>query len=717
MYSSLLIVCLFLCVSICYLTSVSTQECGREGDERVTTLGKYSDLIQVCFNNNGSLEWTFVCFGSGWDENSTNVFCRRIGYIQSNGDGGKTNERIRGNLKLDISSCTGKEHSLLNCEFTTTRRPCEYVTQISTCVECSNDTQCYPGNCSTSEGSRICICETACVNGGLCFQGVCVCPPDYTGATCESYQPVSNTQNGSLVTGASVGTVLSVLFVTVSLFSIIFIMFKCTKCKKKQTSNTIRSVSRSSHQYGTLSNDPRVHTNRTVPLLAEDSFDSYRQAATASSPRYEQVARPKIEYTGSFDSIGPQASARVGIFSIPPTPGPIQTTRDTTERRSQADIPHKQTNTPSRTVLSESPQDDDLYASVITGYVQINRYNSISRRLASGIYESVEFSASGKIYVEPPRDIKSLRYCNPSFEIDKKNLIMEGQISHGQFGIVYRANHTTNQGSVKVAVKTLKDSTNQEVELGFRREALILGQFHHPNVLKLIGVVSGSPYMIVTELLKSELRELLIKLKEAELDRFLLPPLLLQFCHNIADGMTYLAEMQFVHRDLATRNVLVAKDLTCRIADFGMSRQINVDDGCYNSKGGYIPLRWSAPEAIFFKTYSEKSDVWSFGMTMYEIWSLGERPWPNSSNEEILNSLSIDSKLPPPTGCNIDVYKTMIKTWHKDKAKRPAFSEVLKMIVEIKLPPPAPKTDPALIIGNDPKLSVDLYKSLQMSCD
>ena len=703
MFSFVLYMCLFLFVSTCYLTSVYTQKCGREGNERVTGLGEYSDIIQVCFNNNGSLEWTFVCFSGGWSENATNVFCRRIGFLEANGEGGKTNKKIRGeHIKLTIISCTGKEQSLLNCGFAITNITCKYVTQINSCVECSNDSQCYPGKCSTSEDSRTCLCETECVNDGYCFQGMCICPHDYTGASCESYQPVSIQ---SIVITTSVGTCscLTVLLVIVSLLSTVLIIMKCTKCKNKQASNSMRSVSRSSRQYGTLRSDPNVHTDRTTPLLVEDSFDT-----TRSNPRYEEVDRAKIEYTGSFDSIGPHASERISVFSILSPTRPIKATHTTVDLTS-----HKQTSSRSRPVRSENPQDEDLYASLITGNVQTNRYDSISRWMASGIYEPVEFSASGKIYVEPPRDTKSLRYCNPSFEVDKRNLFLENQISHGQFGVVHRAQYKTPQGNVKVAVKTLKDSTNQSVEMGFMREALILGQFHHPNVLKLIGVVSSSPYMIVTELLKSELRALLMKLKEAELDRCLLPPLLLQFCHNIADGMTYLAEMQFVHRDLAARNVLVAKDLTCRIADFGMSRQLNVDDGCYNSKGGFIPLRWTAPEAIFFKTYSEKSDVWSFGMTMYEIWSLGERPWPDSSHEDILNYLSIDSKLPPPTGCNRDVYKIMIKTWHKDKAKRLQFSEVLRMIVEINLPPPTSQTDPVLIIGNDPKLSVNMYKSLQ----
>ena len=692
---------------------MSTQAlCTREGDERVTDLKEYSDLIQVCYNNNGSLEWTFVCFSGGWSENATNVFCRRIGYLKSNGHGEKTNRTIKDELpKLIINSCTGQEHSLLKCDFAITSMQCKYVTQSDACIECSNDSQCYPGNCSAYAGSNTCICQTECVNGGYCFQGACICPHDYSVSTCELYQIVNSQPT---VVAISVGTVLSVLLVITSFLSITLIIVKCTQCRKEQTPDTIRSISQSSHQYGTLRSDPQANTDREVPLQTEDSFDVDK---TRSNHKYEQVSRTKIEYTGSFDSIAPNAPARGGIFSIPPTSQPIRLPHPTVGMSSQANIPHKKKNTRSRPVRPESPKDDDLYTSIIAGNVQTHGYNSISKRMASGIYEPVEFSASEKIYVEPPRDIKSLRYCSTSIEIAQRDLFIEDQISHGQFGVVCRAQYITPQGRVKVAVKTPKDTTNQEVELGFRREAMILAQFHHPNVLKLIGVVTSSPYMIVTELLKSELRSLLIKLKEAELDRCLLPPLLLQFCHNIAAGMTYLAEMQFVHRDLATRNVLVAKDLTCRIADFGMSRQLNVDDGCYNSKGGFIPLRWSAPEAVFFKTYSEKSDVWSFGMTMYEIWSLGERPWPNYSNEQILTSISIDLKLPPPTGCNQDIYKTMLKTWQKDKAKRPSFSEVLKMIVEIKLPPLTPQTDPALIIGNDPKLSLNLFKSLQMAID
>ena len=97
-------------------------------------------------------------------------------------------------------------------------------------------------------------------------------------------------------------------------------------------------------------------------------------------------------------------------------------------------------------------------------------------------------------------------------------------------------------------------------------------------------------------------------------------------------------------------------------------------------------MRWCAPEAVFYKKYSEKSDVWSLGMTMYEIWSLGVRPWHYYTNEEIIKALSVGTKLPPPTGCNRDVYITMVETWRVNKSERPTFSVVLKRLSEIQLP-------------------------------
>ena len=603
-----------------------THGCNVEGEDRIITIeNTTTEVIQVCFNEDGALEWKFVCLNN-------DVVCLRTGLAGTDREGIQTQFD---NSTIVTTKCTIRE--LVYCNLTTDS--CNYVNQSDYCLMCHN--------------SQVIEC-------GL----------------------YGNLQQGDGTIGIAVGSVLSIfLIVTISLTVLIFVLFKCTRVKNGRHAqpDTIRSISRSSNRYGALTNDP---TNNA--FMMENSFDSLPNG-------YETLPR---NHSGSYDSYGSDP-----IVSLPCSPSrrlaePIREPTNPTNIKNPSDNPH-----------------EDFYASLTDGYIDLNVHSSITRRVVSRCYD---YTAPDKIYVEPPHDIKLLRQFSTKIdELDKDKLDLGKQIAHGQFGIVYSAMYRSPHGDVSVAVKKLKDYSNRDAEAAFRREAMILAQFNHPNVLSLIGVVSGKPYMMVTELLKSELRELLIKLKESQLDKCqLLPPLLLQFCLDITNGMKYLADMQFIHRDLAARNVLVSKDLTCRIADFGMSRQFDTE-GDYTSKGGQIPLRWCAPEAVFYKKYSEKSDVWSLGMTMYEIWSLGIRPWHLYTNEEILEALTVGTKLPPPTGCNLGVYKTMVETWRVNKSDRLTFSEVLKRLSEIQLPNSTPQTNPMFIIGNDPTLSVGLYKDLQ----
>ena len=307
-------------------------------------------------------------------------------------------------------------------------------------------------------------------------------------------------------------------------------------------------------------------------------------------------------------------------------------------------------------------------------------------------------------FIEPSKNIPELEnnlQCS-LLQIKKEDLEIGEQFASGHFGIVYRATYHTQKGDIPVAVKSLKQADNSDVTLAFMREAATLAQFSHPNVLRLIGVLTSQhqqqPWMIVTELLSTELREFLLKLKlpnrnsssssnsDLQLQGVVLHTLLLKFSQEIAAGMAYLTEKKFIHRDLAARNVLVAKDLTVRVADFGMSREIDSpENNYYTSSGGRVPLRWTAPEALFFMKYSEKSDVWSFGVTLYEIWSLGDKPWGNASNEEVIQALSTERILSAPIGCPEDVYQVMVQTWMKDKTVRPTFNELKTILSNVNL--------------------------------
>lgn len=150
---------------------------------------------------------------------------------------------------------------------------------------------------------------------------------------------------------------------------------------------------------------------------------------------------------------------------------------------------------------------------------------------------------------------------------------------------------------------------------------------------------------------------------------------------GIAAGMQYLAEMNYVHRDLAARNVLVNANLVCKIADFGLSREIeSATEGAYTTRGGKIPVRWTAPEAIAFRKFTSASDVWSFGIVCWEVMSYGERPYWNWSNQEVIKSIERGYRLPAPMDCSEAVHQLMLDCWQKDRSHRPQFTTIVKTL-------------------------------------
>jgi Eph receptor B1 len=214
----------------------------------------------------------------------------------------------------------------------------------------------------------------------------------------------------------------------------------------------------------------------------------------------------------------------------------------------------------------------------------------------------------------------------------------------------------------------------------FLTEASIMAQFTDPNVIRLEGVVTQShPLMIVTEFMEngsldSYLRVQGPKLKMTQLVRML---------RDVASGMRYLSEMNYIHRDLAARNILVNRDLVCKVADFGLSREIDVDAYEYTTKGGKIPIRWTAPEACNFRKYSCASDVWSFGVVCWEVLSFGERPYWSWENKDVVRALQECYRLPPPPNCSDCVYKLMLRCWLDERNQRPKFAEIVELLDEM----------------------------------
>jgi tRNA A-37 threonylcarbamoyl transferase component Bud32 len=341
----------------------------------------------------------------------------------------------------------------------------------------------------------------------------------------------------------------------------------------------------------------------------------------------------------------------------------------------------------------------DYYSSILNKAVEENIYESLTP------------------YQVPAEEEDDLYHQIQSYHIKtipRNDIKMVSHLGTGEFGTVSKGQWTSEGRVMQVAVKTLTDSANT---VKFLQEAAIMAQFKHPNVIALHGVVSqGTPKMMVLELMhKGDLHHFLNALSSKANG---LAKLLLNFSKHVALGLHYLSSIGFVHRDLAARNILVSKNNILKIADFGMSRDLS-DDDIYVSHGGMIPVRWTALEALQHKRYSTASDVWSYGCVLYEIWSLGHKPFESTQLKGIMKLLKSGYRLPPPPGCPKTIYHLMIECWHPKPSSRPQPRDVLKgllgnveQILAI-LPEDVPADSQAAVLGAPLDRASHLYQDLQ----
>uniref|UniRef100_F7CRM0 Ephrin type-B receptor 3 n=1 Tax=Xenopus tropicalis TaxID=8364 RepID=F7CRM0_XENTR len=266
-------------------------------------------------------------------------------------------------------------------------------------------------------------------------------------------------------------------------------------------------------------------------------------------------------------------------------------------------------------------------------------------------------------------------------EIDISCVKIEEVIGAGEFGEVCRGRlKQAGRREQLVAIKTLKAGYTEQQRRDFLGEASIMGQFDHPNIIRLEGVVTRSrPVMILTEFMENGALDSFLRMNDGQFTVIQLVGIL----RGIASGMKYLSEMNYVHRDLAARNILVNSNLVCKVSDFGLSRFLenSRSDPTYTSSlGGKIPIRWTAPEAISYRKFTSASDVWSYGIVMWEVMSYGERPYWDMSNQDVINAIEQDYRLPPPMDCPAALHQLMLDCWLRDRNLRPKFSQIVSSL-------------------------------------
>ncbi|XP_071394560.1 melanoma receptor tyrosine-protein kinase-like, partial [Centroberyx affinis] len=226
---------------------------------------------------------------------------------------------------------------------------------------------------------------------------------------------------------------------------------------------------------------------------------------------------------------------------------------------------------------------------------------------------------------------------------------------------------------IPVAIKVLREATSPKANKEILDEAYVMASVDHPHVCRLLGICLTSSVQLVTQLMPYGCLLDYVRHHRDHIGS----QWLLNWCVQIAKGMNYLEERHLVHRDLAARNVLVKTPHHLKITDFGLARLLTADEKEYHADGGKVPIKWMALESILQWTYTHQSDVWSYGVTVWELMTFGSKPYDGIPASEIASVLERGDRLPQPPICTIDVYMIMVKCWMIDASSRPRFRELI----------------------------------------
>ncbi|KAK3912588.1 Activated Cdc42 kinase-like [Frankliniella fusca] len=282
----------------------------------------------------------------------------------------------------------------------------------------------------------------------------------------------------------------------------------------------------------------------------------------------------------------------------------------------------------------------------------------------------------------------------PAIRVPNKHIIpaeailVNKELGAGEFGVVQQGVWTNDRDRIQVAIKCLSRERMQNNPIEFLKEAAIMHAIDHEHIVRLYGVVlDTSALMLVTEL--APLRSLLECLKEPSL-RASFPVLsLCDFAIQVCDGMQYLETKRLIHRDLAARNILVFSKNKVKISDFGLSRALGVGKDYYQTNFNVnlkLPIAWCAPECISYLRFTSASDVWAYGVTLWEMFSYGFQPWAALTGHQILEAIDEPNfqRLEQPECCPKEYFSVMLRCWQHDPAKRPRFCDLMDVLPECK---------------------------------
>ncbi|XP_063824355.1 tyrosine kinase receptor Cad96Ca isoform X1 [Ostrinia nubilalis] len=312
-----------------------------------------------------------------------------------------------------------------------------------------------------------------------------------------------------------------------------------------------------------------------------------------------------------------------------------------------------------------------------------NRPRTYSNRYESWDNNHLQHSEETTITKEEPPD---------EWEFPRHRLRVFNIIGEGAFGQVFRAQAIDidgKKGEQIVAVKTLKENASEKEKTDLLQELIVMKNLGtHPNVVRLIGCCTEKePTLVIMEFVSIGKLQQFLRDSRAERhygnthgSQFLTSRDLTHFAFQVARGMEFLSSKGIIHRDLAARNVLITEERTCKVADFGLARDVGGTHVYERKSDGRLPIRWMAPESLYDDIFSVKSDIWSFGVLLWEIVTLGSTPYPGMSAGDVMRKVHSGYRLEKPEHCRRELYNIMYYCWEAKPTDRPDFPEVVAML-------------------------------------